>query len=257
MAVRVAARVLEREARVYSRLWRGNVFSSFVTPVLYLGAMGLGLGGIVDSRNHSVGGVSYLAFVTPGLLAAGAMQAASAESLWPVLSGFKWMRHYHAMSAAVPAPGDIYDGVVGWVACRMLITTSTFLAVAAALGGVSSGWAVLAVPAAVLGAMSVAAPLAAFAAAQQSDATFAPIFRLVIFPLFLFSGTFFPVTLLPGWGQGLVVLSPLWHAVELCRAATTGHGHGWVDVGHLAALLLCIAAGTLLGRRAFARRLTP
>jgi lipooligosaccharide transport system permease protein len=257
MALRAAARVLEREARVYARLWRGSVFSSFVTPVLYLGAMGLGLGGVVDAHNRSVAGVSYLAFVTPGLMAAGAMQSASGEALWPVLSGFKWMRHYHAMSAAVPQPADIYDGIVGWLACRITITTSAFLVVAAALGGVSSPWAVLAVPAAVLGALAVAAPLAAFSARQQSDAAFAPIFRLVVFPLFLFSGTFFPVSLLPRWGQALVVLSPLWHAVELCRAATTGHGHGWVDLGHVAALLLCIAAGAWFGRRAFTRRLTP
>ena len=256
MSIRVSARVFEREARVFSKLWRGSVFSSFVTPVLYLGAMGLGLGGIVDARNRSVGGLSYLAFVTPGLMAAGAMQSASGESLWPVLSGFKWMRHYHAMSAAVPRPGDIYDGVVAWLGCHVAISSSAFLVVAALLGGVHSGWAVLAVPAAVLGALSIVAPLMAFAATQESDAAFSPLMRLIVFPLFLFSGTFFPVSLLPGWGQALVVLSPLWHAVELCRAATTGRG-GWVDLAHVAALLACVVAGGLWGHRTFARRLAP
>lgn len=256
MSIRVSARVFEREARVFSKLWRGSVFSSFVTPVLYLGAMGLGLGGIVDARNHSVGGLSYLAFVTPGLMAAGAVQSASGESLWPVLSGFKWMRHYHAMSAAVPRPGDIYDGVVAWLGCHVAISSSAFLVVAALLGGVHSGWAVLAVPAAVLGALAIVAPLMAFAATQESDAAFSPLMRLIVFPLFLFSGTFFPVSLLPGWGQGLVVLSPLWHAVELCRAATTGRG-GWVDVAHVAALIACVVAGGLWGHRTFARRLAP
>jgi len=256
VSIRVSARVFEREARVFSKLWRGSVFSSFVTPVLYLGAMGLGLGGIVDARNRSVGGLSYLAFVTPGLMAAGAMQSASGESLWPVLSGFKWMRHYHAMSAAVPRPGDIYDGVVAWLGCHVAISSSAFLVVAALLGGVHSGWAVLAVPAAVLGALSIVAPLMAFAATQESDAAFSPLMRLIVFPLFLFSGTFFPVSLLPGWGQALVVLSPLWHAVELCRAATTGRG-GWVDLAHVAALLACVVAGGLWGHRTFARRLAP
>ena len=256
MSIRVSARVFEREARVFSKLWRGSVFSSFVTPVLYLGAMGLGLGGIVDARNRSVGGLSYLAFVTPGLMAAGAMQSASGESLWPVLSGFKWMRHYHAMSAAVPRPGDIYDGVVAWLGCHVAISSSAFLVVAALLGGVHSDWAVLAVPAAVLGALSIVAPLMAFAATQESDAAFSPLMRLIVFPLFLFSGTFFPVSLLPGWGQALVVLSPLWHAVELCRAATTGRG-GWVDLAHVAALLACVVAGGLWGHRTFARRLAP
>ena len=256
MNIRVSARVVEREFRVFSKLWRGSVFSSFGTPVLYLSAMGLGLGGIVDARNRSVGGLSYLAFVTPGLMAAGASLSTTGESLWPVLGGFKWMRHYHAMSAAVPRPGDIYDGVVAWLGCHVAMTSAAFLAVAAALGGVHSAWAPLAVPAAVLGALALGAPLAAFSATQDNDAAFSPIMRLAVFPLFLFSGTFFPVSLLPGWGQALVVLSPLWHAVELCRAATTGHGN-WVDVGHVAALLACVAAGGWWGHRTFARRLSP
>jgi lipooligosaccharide transport system permease protein len=256
MNVRVSARVVEREARVFAKLWRGTVFSSFGTPVLYLSAMGLGLGGIVDARNRSVGGLSYLAFVTPGLMAAGAALSTTGESLWPVLSGFKWMRHYHAMSSAVPRPADIYDGVVAWLGCHVALSSTAFLAVAAVLGGVHSAWAPLAVPAAVLGALALAAPLAAFSATQDSDAAFSPIMRLAVFPLFLFSGTFFPVALLPGWGQGLVVLSPLWHAVELCRAATTGRG-GWVDLGHVAALVACIVAGAAWGHRTFARRLSP
>ena len=256
MSVRVSARVVEREMRVFAKLWRGSVISSVVTPVLYLSAMGLGLGGIVDARNRSVGGLSYLAFVTPGLMAAGAALSTTGESLWPVLSGFKWMQHYHAMSAAVPRPGDIYDGAVAWLGCHVALSSTVFLIVATLLGGVHSAWAPLAVPATVLGALALGAPLAAFSATQDSDAAFSPIMRLAVFPLFLFSGTFFPVSLLPGWGQGLVVLSPLWHAVELCRAATTGRG-SWVAVGHVAALLACIFAGVIWGHRTFARRLCP
>jgi len=256
MSLRVSARVVEREARVFSKLWRGSVFSSFVTPVLYLGAMGVGLGGIVDARNRSVDGLSYLVFVTPGLMAAGAVTSASGESLWPILSGFKWMRHYEAMSAAVPRPSDIYNGVVGWIGCHVALTSSAFLLVAAVLGGVQSGWAPLAVPAAMLGALSIVAPFAAFAATQDNDAAFSPLMRLAVFPLFLFSGTFFPVSLLPDWARWLVVFSPLWHAVELCRAATTGHG-SWTDLVHVAVLCACIAAGALWGHRTFTRRLSP
>ena len=256
MSVPVSARVVEREARVFAKLWRGSVFSSFGTPVLYLSAMGLGLGGIVDARNRSVGGLSYLAFVTPGLMAAGAALSTTGEALWPIMSGFKWMRHYHAMSAAVPRPADIYDGVVAWLGVHVALSSSAFLVVAVILGGVHSAWAPLAVPAAVLGALALGAPLAAFSATQESDAAFSPIMRLAVFPLFLFSGTFFPVSLLPGWGQGLVVLSPLWHAVELCRAATTGRG-SWVDVAHVAALVACVVAGGMWGHRTFARRLAP
>jgi lipooligosaccharide transport system permease protein len=156
----------------------------------------------------------------------------------------------------VPRPADIYDGVVAWLGCHVGLSAAAFLVVATLLGGVHSLWAPLAVPAAVLGALAVAAPLAAFAATQDNDAAFSPVMRLVVFPLFLFSGTFFPVSLLPNWTEWLVVLSPLWHAVELCRAATTGHG-GWGDLGHVAFLLACIAAGAAWGHRSFTRRLAP
>jgi lipooligosaccharide transport system permease protein len=254
--VRVAARVVEREARVYRRLWRASIVSSFLTPVLYLGAMGLGLGGLVDSRHGSVDGTSYLVFVTPGLLAAGALTSAAGNALWPVLSGFKWIRHYQAMAAAAPSPRDIYDGVVAWIGCQVTITTTGFLVVATLLGGVRSPWAALAVPSAVLGALSVAAPLAAFSATQDSDATFPVLMRLAVFPLFLFSGTFFPVSLVPSAVRGVIYFSPLWHGVELCRAATTGRG-GWYDVWHVVVLVGCIGVGGWFGRRTFARRLTP
>jgi lipooligosaccharide transport system permease protein len=165
------------------------------------------------------------------------------------------MKHYHAMASATPRPSDIYDGVVGWLGCHVAMTSAAFLAVAAGLGGVKSAWAPLAVPAAVLGALAVAAPLAAFSATQESDAAFSAIMRLAVIPLFLFSGTFFPVTLLPGWAQALVVLSPLWHAVELCRAATTGHLAAGSVAGHLAFLAGCVLAGAWWGHRAFTRRL--
>ena len=135
MNVAVSARVVEREARVFAKLWRGTVFSSIGTPVLYLSAMGLGLGGIVDARNRSVGGLSYLAFVTPGLMAAGAALSTTGESLWPVMSGFKWMRHYHAMSAAVPRPGDIYDGVVAWLGCHVAMSSTVNCVRAASSAG--------------------------------------------------------------------------------------------------------------------------
>jgi lipooligosaccharide transport system permease protein len=256
MSVAVSARVVEREARVFARLWRGSIFSSFLTPVLYLGAMGVGLGGIVDARNRSVDGLSYLVFVTPGLMAAGAVTSASGESLWPILSGFKWMRHYEAMSAAVPRPSDIYNGVVGWIGCHIALTSSAFLLVAALLGGVQSAWAPLAVPAAVLGALAIVAPWAAVAAPPDKQPAFSPLMRLAVFPLFLFSGTFFPVSLLPDWARWLVVFSPLWHAVELCRAATTGRG-SWTDFVHVAVLLACIGAGAWWGHRTFTRRLSP
>jgi lipooligosaccharide transport system permease protein len=254
----MAWRVVEREARVYRRLWRSNFFSSFVSPALYLGAMGLGLGGLVDERSQGVGDLTYLQFIAPGLMAATALQLAAGDSLWPVMGGMKWMRTFHAMVSSPLRPADVFIGLTSWLAVRLSFGSTIFVAVAAALGGVRSPQAVLAIPFAVLTGVAFAAPIMAFTASQEDDSHFGLVMRLVVLPLFLFSGTFFPVTQLPGPLQSAVWISPLWHGVELCRAATTGT---WGDNGaltalvHVAVLVGVMVAGGWLGTRTFSRRL--
>jgi lipooligosaccharide transport system permease protein len=248
-------RVVEREARVFRRLWRSSVYSSFFTPVLFLAAIGLGLGGLIDERNRAVAGLDYLTFVAPGLLAASAMQTAAGESLWPVMAGTKWLRTFHAMVTTPVGARDVYGGFVIWTAVRVTMSATAFLTVAALLGGVPSLWGVLAVPAAVLCAVAFAAPLSAFAATQDTDATFPLILRLAIVPLFLFSGTFFPTSELPAGLRAVSAVSPLWHGVELCRAATTGSVDWGAAIVHLVVLIGCVAAGWAWGTRTFTRRL--
>lgn len=255
----LAWRVVEREARLYRRLWRGSFYSTFLGPVLYLGAMGIGLGGLVDARSQGVGGLPYVQFVTPGLLAATAVQTAAGECLWPVMAGMKWMRQFQGMAATPLGPADIAVGRLVWLGLRLAASSAVFVAVAAVLGGVRSAGAVLAVPAAVLSALAVGAPLMAFAATQEEDTNFGLVMRLLVLPLFLFSGTFFPVDRLPAGLRPAVWLSPLWHGVELCRAATTG---GWSALGaravaHTGILVAMIVAGTAAGAHTFARRLAP
>lgn len=256
MAAPALVRVVEREARVFRHLWRGSVFSSVVTPLLFLAAMGLGLGGLVDERSGAVDGVDYLVFVTPGLLAASAMQTAAGESLWPVMAGTKWMRFFHGMVATPVAPADVYGGFVVWQALRVALAASLFLVVAVPLGGVTSWWAPLAVGAATLTGAAFAAPLAAFAVGRESDQSFALIMRLAIVPLFLFSGTFFPVDQLPDALEPLAWISPLWHGVELTRSATTGSAEPGPTLAHVATLVVVIAVSWRAGTRAFSRRLT-
>jgi lipooligosaccharide transport system permease protein len=246
---------VEREARVYRRLWRGSAFSSLLLPLLFLAAMGVGLGGLVDERTSGVSGLSYLHFVTPGLLAAAAMQEAAAQALWPIMAGHKWIKFHYGMVATPLRPTDVYGGTILWISIRALISATIFLVVAALLGGVASPWGVLAIPAAVLCAAAFAAPLAAFAATQDTDLRFPLIMRLGVLPLFLFSATFFPLSQLPGWLQPVAVLSPLWHGVELCRDATTGDFRPLADLAHVAALAACITAGALWGSRTFTERL--
>ncbi len=256
MSTPALVRVVEREARVYARLWRGLAFSTFVQPALYLGAMGVGLGGLVRAHTGSVDGLTYLDFVAPGLLVASAMQLAASESMWPVLAGAKWMRQYHAVVATPIRPGELYGGFVLWTAIHATVGSTAFLLVAALLGAVPSGWGIFAIPAAALCAAAFCAPIAAFSMSQDSDLSFPMIMRLGVLPLFLFSGTFFPISQLPSGLRPLAAFSPLWHGVELARAATTGHFDLVAVVAHVAVLVGCIAVGAFAGIRTFTRRLS-
>lgn len=248
-------RVAEREARVWRRFWHTSVLTGVLMPLLFVGAIGGGLGDLVDQNRGTVEGVSYLVFVTPGILCATALQAATGSSLWPVMGGLKWTRTFHAAAATPVSPAQVYLGYLGWIGARLGLNATLFVLVAALLGAIPSAWGVLAVPAAVLGGLAFAAPVCAFSAAQDSDLIFTTIFRLVVIPMFLFSGTFFPVEQLPDAVEPLARLLPLWHAVELGRAATTGT-LGLVDaVAHGGVLAAFVVAGAWAGTRVFASKL--
>lgn len=248
-------RVVEREARVYRRLWRGSVFSTFLIPLLFLVAMGRQLGGLIDERTATVDGLSYLHFFTPGLLAGMAMQSSAPMALWPVMAGTKWVRFFHGVVATPITAGDLYGGYIVWCAVRATFGAAVFVFVAALLGGVPSAWGILAIPAAGLCATAFCSLLAAFAATQSNDISFGVIIRLVVMPLFLFSGTFFPVSQLPGWLETAARFSPLWHAVELCRSATIGQADLGAVVVHVCVLVGLIAVGWLWGTRSFTAKL--
>jgi lipooligosaccharide transport system permease protein len=256
MATPLTVRVVEHQAAIFRRFWRGSATFYVLNPVMFLAAIGFGLGGLVDESSGNVAGVPYDAFVAPGLMAAGAMLGAGAESMWPVMAGTRWVRTFHAMVATPVRPADVYGGVVGWTAARAAVGASIFLVAAAVLGAVLSPWGVFAVPAAALCAAAFAAPLTAFAASQETDAKFPLVMRIGIMPLFLFSGTFFPISQLPDVLQPLCVLSPLWHGVELCRGAMTGSIDFLPAVAHVAVLTACVVAGWRWGTRSFTRKLT-
>lgn len=257
MSESTMVRALERELLVYRRLFRGSLFTTFGVPVLFLAAMGLGLGGLVNERTGAVEGLDYLTFIAPGVMAAAAMQSSAAESMWPIMGGLKWVGSYKATISTPVSAADIYGGRLLFTAVRATISSSAFLLVAWLLGGVPSAWGVLAVPAAVLCALAFAAPIAAFTATQETDIGFPLILRLVVMPLFLFSGTFFPVEQLPNALEPLALVSPLWHGVELCRAATTGTFELLPAVLHVLVLAAFVAVGAAWGVRTFPRRLTP
>jgi lipooligosaccharide transport system permease protein len=251
----LVVRALERELLVYLRTWRGYAFSSFVQPLLFLGAMGIGLGGLVDRGDGAVE-LDYLVFVTPGLLAASALLTAGAEALWPVMGGVKWMGQFNSMVSTAMTAGDVYGGLVLAAAARATVAATAFLLVAVPLGGTDSWWTPVAIIPVVLLAATTTAVLAAFSVTQQSDEKFPLVMRLGIIPLFLFSGTFFPVEQLPDVLRPVVWVSPLWHAVEPARDLTTGTVDLMTPI-HLLVLVAITAAAIPFGIRGFERRLTP
>ena len=226
-----------------------------MTPVLYLLAFGFGLGELVDRTTDLPEGISYLEFVAPGLLAATAMQIASFEASWPVLSAIKWSRQYHAMLATPLRIGDVLLGHQAFIAFRMLMTAVVYLAAIAAFGAVNSPLGILAVPVTVLVGIAFAAPIAAWGAYTETDASFVAIFRFLIVPMFLFSGTFFPIERLPGILEVVAYATPLWHGVDLCRQLTLGDVDPASATLHLGYLLAFTALGLAAAYWSYRRRL--
>lgn len=255
--LRTTERAFEYWLLSYKRTWRGTVVSTFLVPVLFLAALGLGLGSFVDTGpgRAALGGQTYLDFIAPGLLAATAMQTASFESSYPVMGAWKWFKSYYAMLATPLRIVDVLVGHVIFVGFRVLTTCLVYLVVISAFGAVTSPWGVLTVVAGLLTGLAVAAPTFALATTTDRDTVLSTYFRLAILPMFLFSGAFFPIAQLPDLVRPVAYATPLWHGVELARMFAYGAlepGRILLGVGYLC---LWIGAGTWWAARAFRRRL--
>jgi lipooligosaccharide transport system permease protein len=255
-ALTPAVRVLERNIVVYRRTWRGTLFTTFLAPVLFLGAIGFGLGSFVDKGNpESLGGVAYLVFLAPGMLASQAMQTAAGESMYPVLASIVWMKTYTAMVATPISTNHIVLGHVMWLTIRLTLVAAVFVLAMVAFGASELLRGIAMVPVAVLTGLAFAMPITAYTATRRTDNAFPAITRFIVTPLFIFSGTFFPVSQLPAIVQPVAYLTPLWHGVSLARAIAVGK----VDLGlaaiNLAVLIGFTAVGIALSLVTFRRRL--
>jgi lipooligosaccharide transport system permease protein len=244
--------VLEYHLVNYRRTWRGSALSSFILPLLTMLGFGVGVGAYVTG---GVQGVPYLDWMVPGLIASTAVQTAMGESSWPVLSYFTWLRSYFAQAAAPLRVIDILDGHLAFIIFRTLISSGAFLLVALAFGALHSWWAPATLPIAALIGLAVAAPTFAYAATIRSDSYLAILFRLGMIPMSLFSGVFFPVESLPLVFRWLAYVLPLWHGVDLSRAATLGVAPAWSITGHLLYLAAWAVVGWWFAFRQFRRRL--
>ncbi len=232
-------------ATVYRRTWRGSAVSSFLMPLLYVAAMGVLLGGYVDRTGANLGGApSYLAFVAPGLVAAHAMQTATGEVTYPVMGAIKWNRTYLGMLATPLRVSDVVTAHLLFVMFRVGLSCGVFLLVIALFGVVSTLWGgVLAFLAQLLVGLAFAAPIYGYSAGLRNEAGFAVVYRLMIMPLFLFSGAFFPISNLSPALEWLARLTPLWHGVDLTRMLTLDHVD-WPRAGvHVAYLAVLAVVG--------------
>jgi lipooligosaccharide transport system permease protein len=213
---RRAGRVVERNVLQYRRTWL-VLFSGFFEPVFYLVGLGFGVGALVGD----VDGISYAAFVAPGLLATSAMNGAIYDSTFNLFYKLKYARTYDAMLATPMGVGDITLGEITWALSRGAIYSVGFLVVMLVLGLIHSPWAILALPASLLIGFAAAGLGTAATTFVRTWQDFDLVF-VVTLPLFLFSGTFFPITVYPEPIRTIVEVSPLYRGVHLVRGLTTG-----------------------------------
>ena len=245
-------------ATVYRRTWRGSVISSFLMPLLYVVAMGVLLGGFVDrSGTSGLGGApTYLAFVGPGLLAAHSMQTAVGEVTYPVMGMVKWNKTYHGMIATPLSVADVVAAHFGFVLFRIASSCAVFVLVLAAFGVFTSvAGALGAFAVQLLLGLAFTTPVYGFSAGLRSEAGFAVIYRLLIMPLFLFSGAFFPISNLSPPLEWVARLTPLWQGVDLTRMLSLGQVQAGPAAVHVAYLAVLAALGWWWSVRRLTRRL--
>lgn len=239
----------------YRRTWRGSVVISVANPLLFLVGVGAGLGHLVDRHAPAqIAGVEYAAFFAPGLLAAAAMQTAFLESSGPVTRAAN-AGAYNDATPTPLAPADLMAGHLLYIAFRVATSSGAFVVVMAAFG-LTDGWRALTVlAAALLTGMAFAAPAAAWAVGVRQQRHVTTMFRMVIMPLYMFSGTFFALSQLPDGIRPLVYALPLAQGVELCRTLSLGTATAAGTAVHVAYLLALASVGVAVARRTYRRRL--
>ena len=258
MSTPAALRQWEAHFRLYRTIWKSNVMASVVQPFLYLLGMGVGVGALVDHGAKSaklLDGLTYLQFLGPALIATTAMLVTSGEAMWPVLGGFKWQSGFHAAAATPLTPGDIAAGVFLWQVTKALIAGGAVALTLTVFSATRTPGLLLAVLFGGLTGLSFSAVITSWTATREQDFSFPNINRFVVTPLFLFGGAFYPIHQLPTWLQWVAKATPLWHGVELTRAAANDRLEVQTTLVHVGYLLLFIIGGWLLSRRTFARQL--
>ncbi len=233
------------------------VATSIGNPLVYLFALGIGLATLVDQNASGLQGVGYLAFVAPALLASAAVTVAAEEATYPFLLGFKWVPIFYAMNAAPISGRQIASGMYLAMLARIVPTVTIYFVIMLLFGAVPSSLGWLMIPAAALTGLAVATLIGSYSSGVEEDkGQMAMIMRFGVLPMFLFSGTFFPLEQLPVYLQWIGWISPLWHGTELSRVFSYGLEEPiWLTVIHVVYLVGLAAWGWLATQRVVTRRL--
>lgn len=241
-----------REMRAYVSY---VVTSTFANPLMYLLALGIGLSRLIP---QGIEGQPFLVFVAPALLMSTILMIGAEEGMFPVLGGFKWQKVFIAIHASPITPGQIVAGFMVHLAIRFAFTAGVYFLYLLTFGAVPLGTGWLMIPLSIIGAFATMTPLATYSARIYDErGQFALVQRFIVMPMFLFSGTFFPLTQIPEWLQWLGWISPLWHASQLGRWVSYGLAEpAWLIATHALVLVGLAVGGTIAMRRQFIRRLT-
>lgn len=245
---RATALLVLRNYLVYRDAWK-LFLTGFLEPVFYLLSIGIGVGQLIESFEFNGQTIPYAEFVAPGMLAASAFNGALLDSTFNVFFKLKFVKLYDQMLATPLSTGDVARGEIVWGQLRGGSYSAAFLLVMVAMGLVSSWWAVLALPAALLIGFAFSAICMALTTFMKSWQDFDKI-TMIQLPMFLFSATFFPLSAFDGWLRVVVECTPLYRGVVLCRELTTGA----VTIDSVVSAVYLVAMG-LLGLAIVRRRL--
>ncbi|MEY4321059.1 MAG: hypothetical protein RLZZ471_1000 [Actinomycetota bacterium] len=255
---RGALYVAEHRLRNMGQWWVSMLSFGIGNPVLFLLSVGVGIGALVNKNNGGIDGVDYLVFLAPALLSTAAIQATMDETMFPVLSGFVWDKIFFAMNATQLGGRSIVGGILLAAGVRNVLTVLVYEVILVLFG---------AVPLASIPMLTLSSVLAGFAFGsvmlmgssfvKKDDGFFAIVGRFIITPMFMFSGTYYPLESLPVYLQWIGWLSPVWHATDLGRSLSYGHqAPTWLLVAHVAYLSALFIVGILIAAWQFDRRLS-
>jgi lipooligosaccharide transport system permease protein len=253
----LAPRMVDYWAITYKRTYKASLISSFLTPLLYIVAMGVLLGGFIEGDPAKLeGATTYLAFVAPGMVAAQTMTTVFGHTTYMLMGMIKWNKIHDGMLATPLAVPDLIASHLGFVVFRVGLVSGVFMAVMAPFGVFESvTGTIVAFFAQLLLGLAFAACVYAFTAGLKDESAFSLLFRFGLIPMFLFSGAFFPISNLDPWLEHLAQATPLWHGVDLTRMLVLGRVDGSLATVHVVYLAVMTAIGWWWANRRLTRRL--